>query len=918
MATEALPQSVVDARASRQGVYSAWLKKVKSDNALMKWLSSSTTRYFTIDFDSQIFFYSHSKDQKKVSQPIPFKDILGAERLPPPASKKRGSNQGCGFILRTKQRAFELHTDSGADAALWAFALNAARDIGKSAKGISDDSETLAAQRQVEQKVCSKSIEGTDCQPEAAGSSQTNQDDSNEHQEQVKSSADSRALDLAEATAPKQEESVKKIGMSASDNDNVHCESKPLTELNLQHDEKHHLHVSKIHQAEIENNKDAVTDSATVIKGTSKPELEDESIKDRAHQGLVSRHDPEAEPKTAPAKELQHVPCSPGTGTLELKSDPKPLLESELDNEGAHKSESEKGSTSPVLESQGFDEVSTGGTNKGSLLNEPEDDHEQTLLDSAVLERTENQQTQISPHVPLAMVKSKTRQSLELAFKDGTLDTMLRNVAQVIENPPTEPKGAKNLSSSECDSDEEEPEAPPSRLAEGPAKSNPAPPSGSHDSNKDDMARLAPQRNPPGALRSQLVSPKAPEMVTRHKPDASEWDSDEFPVAAVADGTAKLATAVSSGWDEDMGPVAKVTDGPSKSETGVPSGWDEEESPVAKVADGPAKSDAGVPSGCDEEESPVAKVADGPAKLDAGLPSGWDEEEFPVAKVADGPAKLDAGLPSGWDEEESPVAKVADGPANPETGAPSGWDEELSPIAKAGDEPAKPDAGSPFGWDDSEGRAQENTQEPLRPLGPTPAMRRQVLAPLGGLTEGAPKAVAWELDFSTGPKKAPPKRLEEKSSSRSKSRTSKTKSSSKAPLAEDAACGAPAREVLPFVIARTRPSSQSQETEGGLLGELLGDAGGAKRSASSLVPNFHCMGCDFQVLRIENHVWANDGDVAYMFLRNNYPNVLKLRAQLETRSGCAAFCCQCSSRSGDADAELADVADGLRWKQLSM
>lgn len=78
------------------------------------------------------------------------------------------------------------------------------------------------------------------------------------------------------------------------------------------------------------------------------------------------------------------------------------------------------------------------------------------------------------------------------------------------------------------------------------------------------------------------------------------------------------------------------------------------------------------------------------------------------------------------------------------------------------------------------------------------------------------------------------------------------------------------------------------------------------------------MGCDFQVLRIEDHVWANNGDVAYMFLRNNYPNVLKLRAQLETRGGCAAFCCQCSSRSGDTDADLADLADGLRWKQLAV
>ena len=29
-----------------------------------KWLSSSNRRYFTIDFNSQMFFYSHTEDQR--------------------------------------------------------------------------------------------------------------------------------------------------------------------------------------------------------------------------------------------------------------------------------------------------------------------------------------------------------------------------------------------------------------------------------------------------------------------------------------------------------------------------------------------------------------------------------------------------------------------------------------------------------------------------------------------------------------------------------------------------------------------------------------------------------------------------------------------------------------------------------------
>lgn len=121
-----------DARTTRRGVYSAWLKKVKGDGAKTRWLYSTTTRYFTIDFDNQTFFYSHNKEQKKISRPITFKDILGAERLQPSTrAAKRGAkgSQSSGFLLKTAGRAFELHAHDGADAAQWVFALNAARDM---------------------------------------------------------------------------------------------------------------------------------------------------------------------------------------------------------------------------------------------------------------------------------------------------------------------------------------------------------------------------------------------------------------------------------------------------------------------------------------------------------------------------------------------------------------------------------------------------------------------------------------------------------------------------------------------------------------------------------------------------------------------------------------------------------------------
>jgi len=70
-----------------------------------------------------------------------------------------------------------------------------------------------------------------------------------------------------------------------------------------------------------------------------------------------------------------------------------------------------------------------------------------------------------------------------------------------------------------------------------------------------------------------------------------------------------------------------------------------------------------------------------------------------------------------------------------------------------------------------------------------------------------------------------------------------------------------------------------------------------------------------QVLKVDNHIWADD--VAYMFLRNNYPNVMKLRGSLRPQPSSCAYCCQCSSRSADKAAGLEEVAEGLRWKVVA-
>jgi len=134
------------------------------------------------------------------------------------------------------------------------------------------------------------------------------------------------------------------------------------------------------------------------------------------------------------------------------------------------------------------------------------------------------------------------------------------------------------------------------------------------------------------------------------------------------------------------------------------------------------------------------------------------------------------------------------------------------------------------------------------------------------------------------------------------------------------ACGAPLPPAATFVPAKPPPQSGVQSGRGGgddlddLVGEVLA-TGDAVVVGHGLVPGFHCTGCDFQVMRIDDFVWS--GDVEYMFFRNNYPTFEKLRKRLQRQMGCCAYCCQCSWKSADGSATLLDVAEGLRWRTVS-
>jgi hypothetical protein len=105
---------------------------VKSGTSSTKWLSSTNKRYFTINFETQTFFYSHNVHLPPTSPAAAFKDIVNVEHLEdrvvlPP--RKQSNKLFFGFRLNFHHKTMELRTSTALDATLWVNALNAGRDL---------------------------------------------------------------------------------------------------------------------------------------------------------------------------------------------------------------------------------------------------------------------------------------------------------------------------------------------------------------------------------------------------------------------------------------------------------------------------------------------------------------------------------------------------------------------------------------------------------------------------------------------------------------------------------------------------------------------------------------------------------------------------------------------------------------------
>lgn len=77
--------------------------------------------------------------------------------------------------------------------------------------------------------------------------------------------------------------------------------------------------------------------------------------------------------------------------------------------------------------------------------------------------------------------------------------------------------------------------------------------------------------------------------------------------------------------------------------------------------------------------------------------------------------------------------------------------------------------------------------------------------------------------------------------------------------------------------------------------------------------NLFCLSCDHRVVSFDGFRW--DRDVDYLFLRNNFPDVERLKPRLIPARRHRAYACQCRGRSVAEDTDVAKDGD-LKWTCL--
>lgn len=122
---------------------SGWMHKRKSKGLASRFVAETNKRFFVLDFGSQLFYYSHKEDDRHVSMPIPFRELVAVEGNFRPAAFS--SSWSPFFLLRTRSKSMELQCESLEDADYWIKNLHVAISMGAGDLPISDASTSLGS-----------------------------------------------------------------------------------------------------------------------------------------------------------------------------------------------------------------------------------------------------------------------------------------------------------------------------------------------------------------------------------------------------------------------------------------------------------------------------------------------------------------------------------------------------------------------------------------------------------------------------------------------------------------------------------------------------------------------------------------------------------------------------------------------------
>jgi hypothetical protein len=119
-------------------VCQGWAYKRKSAGAKSRFLSQFNKRFFTLDFTRGLWFYSHNAENKKVSLPQPFSDLVRVTPISLPEGGKssmvglmsKEPSTANGLLLQTQSKDMEIFFVSRFEAEQWQLQFDRAIAIG--------------------------------------------------------------------------------------------------------------------------------------------------------------------------------------------------------------------------------------------------------------------------------------------------------------------------------------------------------------------------------------------------------------------------------------------------------------------------------------------------------------------------------------------------------------------------------------------------------------------------------------------------------------------------------------------------------------------------------------------------------------------------------------------------------------------